>query len=190
MMHKVRRFDLRSVDGLSSEAIELHLGLYKGYVEEVNRLEARRPDANAYVRQFAFEWNGMILHELFFEQLAGPRARAKEQGAFAHLVKRSFAAPAAWRKDVAELAATRGVGWVATALDPRSARLHNIWIDLHQLALPAGVDLVFVLDMWEHAWLPDFPPKQKAKYVAAVLDNVDWTVLNARCMAATAAPAA
>ena len=38
MAYEVRTFDLSGVQGLSKKAIDLHLGLYKTYVEQLNKL--------------------------------------------------------------------------------------------------------------------------------------------------------
>ena len=37
MTYEVRQFDLSGVQGLSKKAIDLHLGLYKGYVDNLDR---------------------------------------------------------------------------------------------------------------------------------------------------------
>ena len=82
MTYQVRPFDLSGVQGLSKKAIDLHLGLYKTYVEQLNKLLEQSPKGSAasaplaldgYNRRFAFEYNGVALHELFFAQLAGKR---------------------------------------------------------------------------------------------------------------------
>ena len=40
---------------------------------------------------------------------------------------------------------------------------------------------VFLLDLWEHAYLHDFGVKGRPQWVEAVLDNIDWKVIDARC---------
>ena len=53
-------------------------------------------------------------------------------------------------------------------------------VDLHHVHMPADSQIMFVLDVWEHAFLPDFTPAQKSDYVKTVLENTDWTVVEKR----------
>jgi len=45
--YQVRPFDLSGVQGLSKKAIDLHLGLYKTYVEQLNKLRDESPQRSA-----------------------------------------------------------------------------------------------------------------------------------------------
>lgn len=198
MTYQVRTFDLSGVQGLSKKAIDLHLGLYKTYVESLNKLleqSPQRPGSAAttaaaaasplaldgYNRRFAFEYNGVTLHELFFEQLAGKRRQLPGDGDFAEALHEEHGDFAGWKASIESLAKTRGVGWVLTLREHGKERLHNCWIDLHHLTVPVNCDVVFALDLWEHAYMIDFTPAQRADYVKIVLDNVDWPVVEQRC---------
>ena len=75
-------FVLPDIEGLSKEQLALHIGLYEGYVKHVNLLMSQMAklaghgDDFAYTiaevrRRLGFEWNGMHLHELYFEALVG-----------------------------------------------------------------------------------------------------------------------
>jgi Fe-Mn family superoxide dismutase len=182
-----RQFQLESVEGLSLRAIHLHLELYKGYVQNVNRLlaaklETQESGAATYerVRRLGFEWNGMVLHELFFEALRGPGRRIDGKGVFAEALDESFGGFEAWKNDLTALAAARGIGWVAAVRDPATNCLFNAWIDEHHLGMPAGVQTLLVIDLWEHAWILDYPPAERGRYVETVLRNVDWSIVDAR----------
>jgi Fe-Mn family superoxide dismutase len=197
VIYQVRPFDLSGVQGLSKKAIDLHLGLYKTYVEQLNKLleqsPSRAPAAAAaplaldgYNRRFAFEYNGVALHELFFEQLAGKHRQPQSVSGFAGALRADYGDFAGWKASVEALAKTRGVGWVLTLRERGQQRLHNCWVDLHHLSLPANCDVVFALDLWEHAFMLDFTPAQRADYVKVILDNVDWPVVEQRCTPAAA----
>lgn len=186
MTYEVRSFDLSGVQGLSKKALDLHLGLYKGYVDNLNKLLEQAPKGGSplvldgYNRRFAFEYNGVKLHELFFEQLASKRRQPLADSDFADALKEGFGDFNGWRSKIEALAATRGVGWVMTLRERGTSRLHNVWVDLHHVHMPADCQIIFVLDVWEHAFLIDFTPAQKADYVKTVLDNVDWVVVEKR----------
>jgi Fe-Mn family superoxide dismutase len=197
MTHELRPFDLSGVQGLSKKAIDLHLGLYKGYVDNLNKLIEQTAKGSGsplamdgYNRRFAFEYNGVTLHELFFEQLAGRHRQPLADSDWAEAVKEQFGDFNGWKSKIEGLAATRGVGWVMTSRERGSSRLHNFWVDLHHLHMPAESRLVFVLDVWEHAFMIDFTPAQKGEYVKTVLENVDWAVVEQRYAAFEAREAA
>jgi len=169
---------LTNIKGLSREAIELHLEIYRGYVANVNQLLA---DCNADMRRFAFEYNGMVLHEQFFEQFRAKPRGLPRQGKFAKALGQSFASVESWKENLRELARMRGVGWIVCARDDSTNRIFNTSIELHHLGLPAGTNPVLVIDLWEHAWLKDYSPSARKDYVEAVLGQTDWQVIEKRC---------
>lgn len=117
-------FDLSRVDGLSADALEMHLGLYAKYIKEANAVieqlqefprshtpsAAERLRHDGLVRRCAFEHNGVRLHESFFEALSGPGKGPSAGGVFSEAVESSFGGFELWKADVTELANTRGVG--------------------------------------------------------------------------------
>jgi Fe-Mn family superoxide dismutase len=198
MSFEARSFDLSGVEGLSQSALDLHLGLYRGYVKEVNALlEVLQPDDSAApsragkdaqkltreaaVRRFPFEYNGVVLHELFFEQLGGTKGDGLERHApLATAFGEPFGGLDGWRKDFGQLATTRGVGWVMTVREQSGGAVYNTWVDEHQWGTTAGTEVIFLLDLWEHAYLLDFAPTDRAKYLDAVFANVDWGIVAGR----------
>jgi len=39
---------------------------------------------------------------------------------------------------------------------------------------------VLVMDVWEHAFLLDYKPSERAKYIDAFFSNVDWNAVEQR----------
>jgi superoxide dismutase, Fe-Mn family len=188
--YQLRPFDLSGVQGLSKKAIDLHLGLYKTYVEQLNKLLEHSSERSVgaaplaldgYNRRFAYEYNGVALHQLFFEQLVGKHRQPQSDSHFIDALHENYGDFGGWKASVEALAKTRGVGWVLALRERGHERLHNCWIDLHHLSMPANCDVVFALDLWEHAFMIDFTPAQRADYVKIILDNVDWPVVEQRC---------
>ena len=193
--YKVREFDLTGVAGLSPRAIELHLELYAGYVENLNKLlteqragypepgEAAVPlDLASHARRFAFEYNGVMLHELFFEAHGPTGSGSPEKGGrLAAAAETTFGGVTQWMQHAAALAALRGVGWVITVRERATNRLYNTWVDLHHLSVPANTDIVLALDLWEHAYLLDFAPAQRSTYFETLWTCIDWTKVESRC---------
>jgi Fe-Mn family superoxide dismutase len=192
---EARQFDLTNVSGLSKHALEIHRGLYEGYVKETNSLlpllyaeplekeasPTERLIRDGLVRRFAFERNGMVLHELFFEALRGASEPPKSDSAFMQAVNASYGSFDTWRQDVLRLAQTRGIGWVLTVRSWQESRLTNIWLDDHSHGLLASWTPVVAFDLWEHAYLLDFKPSQRPRYAQILFDNLDWAVIENRC---------
>jgi Fe-Mn family superoxide dismutase len=192
--YPVLDFSFPGLEGLSQDAMKTHLELYAGYVKEANGICAALANATSYsgaseavhareslARRLAFELSGVRLHELFFEQINPARAgKTPERADFMNCLTRSFGGFNNWVEDVKQLGKTRGPGWVATYQDEDTGRLNNLWIDLHHLAIPATQHVVFVLDLWEHAYWDDYGAKGRPKYIADVLRQTDWAVMDQR----------
>jgi Fe-Mn family superoxide dismutase len=74
----------------------------------------------------------------------------------------------------------RGVGWSIAYLDPATGLVSNHWIELHQTGNVAGFVPLLVMDVWEHAFLLDYKPADRPKYIEAFLSNVDWDSVEKR----------
>jgi len=182
---------LKGLTGISDQTLEIHLALYAGYVKNTNLLNEKvraladagqtgSPEYAELKRRFGFEYNGMRLHELYFENLtAGPKPLRKN-ARFHKVVAASFGDIERWKEDFAKLGAVRGVGWAVLLQDPVTGALSNHWITLHEEGNVAGFIPVLVMDVWEHAWLLDYKPADRPKYIEAFFANVDWQVVNRR----------
>jgi Fe-Mn family superoxide dismutase len=85
-----------------------------------------------------------------------------------------------WRKDFVGVGGMRGVGWAVTYLDPATGRLSNHWITLHEDGNIAGFRPIIVMDVWEHAFLLDYKPADRPKYIESFLANLDVTAAEGR----------
>lgn len=185
-----RNFSMDPFDGQSERAMKDHLGLYAGYVKQASAIEHALRDGNigsgmavlrpreTLARRLAFEANGVRLHELFFEQFV--MSDRAGDGGFGRCVEDAYGSPEAWRADVKALGEARGPGWIVTTLDPGTGAVQNYWIDLHHLNTPANQTILFVLDLWEHAYWTDFGAAGRPKYIEAVLNGTKWPVIDAR----------
>lgn len=184
-------FDLSGLNGISDAQLAVHFKLYAGYVANTNTLNetlgALEADGKAGTpiwaelkRRAGWEYNGKILHELYFGNLGkSPKAFA-DGSAFGKRVVECFGGFEAYKKALTTNAMMRGIGWVITYQDPSNGQLTNHWITEHEMGHPAGFRPVLVLDMWEHAFMVDYKPADKAKYVEAFLSNVDWSACDRR----------
>src|SRR4029077_18640890 len=132
--YKQRTFDLHGLTGISDQTLEVHFGLYAGYVKNTNLLneqlvellqggKAGTPAYSELTRRLGFEYNGMVLHEWYFgnmrREAGGEVSSSSDLG---RALGESFGDIETWRKDFAAIGAMRGVGWAVTYLDPATGR--------------------------------------------------------------------
>lgn len=194
--YKAREFNLSGLQGISDKTLEMHFKLYEGYVKETNNLTERISefikDANvdqeempAYselTRRLGFEFNGMVLHEYYFDNLkrgGGPGDPAKTTE-FAKAAESSFGSYEIWKADFVGIGKMRGVGWAICYQNPSNGRISNHWITLHETGNIAGFDPILVMDVWEHAYLLDYKPAERPKYIEAFFANIDWAMVEKR----------
>ena len=87
--YDVKPFNLHGLVGISDRTIEMHLKLYEGYVKATNQLTTQigellkdgridheeMPAYSELTRRLGFEYNGMVLHEYYFENLTQRRSQ-------------------------------------------------------------------------------------------------------------------
>ena len=188
-----KKWNLSGLQGISDATLELHFGLYEGYVKNTNLLneriaEMRGAGKNAgadpayaeVVRRLGWEFDGMRLHEYYFDNLTTKAHAQLEDGKLNELFDNQFGGLDAWRKDFSALGAMRGIGWVVAHYDRTSNLLVNTWVGDHNVNVLAGCEPIVVMDVWEHAFLKDYKPSEKGKYIESFLANLDWSVCEAR----------
>ncbi len=174
---------------IDDKTLNLHLKLYQGYVKNINELISllKEMDQNndsssiiysALKRRFGFEFDGMRLHELYFENI-GSSAPIKKESKIYQEIEREFKSFENFKQSFLKTAMTRGIGWVVLYKDLESNALFNVWINEHEVShLVKGVPLL-VLDVWEHAFITQYG-LEKARYLDAFLKDVNWDVVDKR----------
>jgi Fe-Mn family superoxide dismutase len=198
--YKQRTFDLHGLTGISDQTLEVHFGLYAGYVKNTNLLneqlvdltrdgKAGTPVYSELTRRLGFEYNGMVLHEWYFGNMTkSGGADISSSSPLGRALGESFGDIETWRKDFTAIGGMRGVGWAVTYLDPPTGRLSNHWITLHEDGNIAGFKPIVVMDVWEHAFLLDYKPAERPKYIEAFLANLDTSAAEARLTGAADRP--
>ena len=80
---------LKGLKGISDETLEIHFGLYNGYVKNTNLLNEKvielteagksgTPEYAELKRRYGFEYNGMRLHEYYFGNMTTNSGELKE----------------------------------------------------------------------------------------------------------------
>jgi superoxide dismutase, Fe-Mn family len=175
--------------GFSETLLKNHFTLYQGYVTNTNKLldtldqmgkEGKQglPEFAELKRRLGWEFNGMRLHELYFENMGG-KAPLNRDGRLGKALAGQFGSVEAWEKDFRATGALRGIGWVVLYLDQASGRFINFWINEHDTAHPAGCAPLLVMDVFEHAFMVDYGLK-RADYIEAFFKTVNWEKVEAR----------
>lgn len=179
MSYVARSFDaIKELPGFGAQLMTNHFSLYQGYVKNVNSLSEKieaiiasgttgTPEFNELSRRFGWEFNGMRLHELFFENMTTSDVGAPLERLSAFIP--GFKA----------LGSVRGIGWAVMYLDPSSDRIFNVWVNEHDVGHLSGCIPLLVMDLFEHAYMTDYGIK-RADYVEAFMHVINWNVVNAR----------
>jgi Fe-Mn family superoxide dismutase len=136
------------------------------------------PEYAELKRRLGWEFNGMRLHEYYFENLGG-KVALDTAGKLAKKLAESFGSYEAWEKDFRATGAMRGIGWAVLYQDPANGRLINFWINEHDVAHPAGCTPILIMDVFEHAFMLDYGLK-RADYIEAFFKNLEWKAAEAR----------
>lgn len=181
---------LLGMKGFSDKALQLHFSLYQGYVKNTNGLikelsslatagKATTPQYAELKRRFGWEFDGMRLHEYYFGNLGGEEAVLDSNSSLMKLIERTFGSYDAWKEDFIATGKMRGIGWVILSYDANTGKLFNTWINEHDVGHLAGTTPLLVMDVFEHAYLPDYGTN-RGDYITAFFNNVNWDAVKKR----------
>jgi len=183
-----KKFNIPPLKGISAKNLEEHLKLYAGYVKSINLIFEKLgeymadPEKNAYIigelhRRIGFEFNGMRNHEYYFHSLEGGAKPLPKDSKFKKEVEKVAPTFEAAMMGFKTLAMTRGIGWAMLYWDKESKQLIPAWIDEQHIGQLNGLSYVLGIDMWEHAYVYDYPTSEKKKYIEAFFENLNWEVI-------------
>jgi Fe-Mn family superoxide dismutase len=180
---------LIGMEGFSEILLKNHFTLYQGYVMNTNKIldllaqmlkedKASIPEWAELKRRLGWEFNGMRLHEYYFENLGG-KGPLKKDGKLGKKLVEEFGSYETWEKAFKTVGSMRGIGWSVLYQDNTNGRLINFWINEHDVGHPAGCNPILILDVFEHAFMVDYGLK-RADYIAAFFKNINWAVAEGR----------
>lgn len=112
---------LIGMEGFSETLLKNHFTLYQGYVTNTNKIldslaqmlkedKATTPEWAELKRRLGWEFNGMRLHEYYFENLGG-KAPLKKDGELGKKLVEEFGSYETWEKAFKAVGSMRGIGW-------------------------------------------------------------------------------
>ena len=191
MPYEPKNYDrLLGTTGFSDQLLKNHFTLYQGYVANVNKLsdalnlltkdgKSSAPEYAEMKRRFGWEFDGMRLHELYFENMVKDGSLPGSKSELYLKIEKDFGSFEAWEKDFRATGAMRGIGWAMLYFDEEADRLFNVWINEHDTGHFAGCKPVLVMDVFEHAFVLDYGTK-RADYIEAFMKAIDWEVVEKR----------
>jgi Fe-Mn family superoxide dismutase len=188
--YKPRDFSyLKGMPGFSNALLDLHFSLYQGYVKNCqavldklqsleNAGQERSLEWGALKRRLGWEFDGMRLHELYFENLGG-KGEQKAASQMLKAIEMQFGSYQKWKEAFISTGMMRGIGWVILYHDPVEKKLINVWINEHDVGHLATSAPLLVMDVWEHAYITEYGLNRE-KYIKAFFDNIDWSIVDRR----------
>ena len=179
---------LLGLKGFSDEALKLHFTLYEGYVKNVNSIleklrsgsiEKGSIEASELRRRISWEYNGMKLHEIYFESTSKTPNKINSESGLAKKIYETYGSFENFLEMVKSTGTARGIGWVALLKEEGTNNIFTVWFEEHDTGVFANSKILFCMDLLEHAFLLDFGTK-KIDYINAFLENVDWKVVEDR----------
>jgi Fe-Mn family superoxide dismutase len=182
---------LVGMEGFSDTLLKNHFTLYQGYVTNTNKLmdtlgqllkegKTGNPEYAELKRRFGWEFNGMRLHEFYFENLGGKGGINKTGKLYQKLVE-SFGSYEAWEKDFKATGTMRGIGWAVLYQDILSGNFINFWVNEHDVGHPSGGMPILIMDVFEHAFMIDYGLK-RADYIESFFKNIHWEEVEKRLL--------
>jgi Fe-Mn family superoxide dismutase len=168
--------------GMSSRQINEHLGLYRKYVTSLNKVqetEKSKGITHDTLINKGFAYGGTVLHELYFGNLSQKPTQLNYQSDLMKAIEREYTAYEGLINNFKE-AGKAARGWVILGLNLFDGRLNIYGMDSHnEGSALAYVWPVIVMDVYEHAYMIDHGTNKEA-YIDGFLQNIDWTIAEAR----------
>lgn len=190
--YEAKNYDhlIGNVAGLNDDLLKMHFKLYQGYVANTNAVlqklqdltnkgENRTPEFAGLKRILGWEFDGMLLHELYFENMGGGKQQLDQNDPLYLKIKEDFGSYDNWKADFIATGLMRGIGWVVAYIDPKNGRLINEWINEHDLGHIAGGQPILIMDVFEHAYITEFG-LDRAKYIDVFFNNINWNAVTKR----------
>ena len=173
---------------ISKETIGFHHGKHlAGYVNNLNGLLEGSPLAGLSLEEIVLKAEGgmqnnagqILNHNLYFGQLAAPKADNKPVGKIAEAIARDFGSFEAFKEEFQKKGATLfGSGWVWLSAD-KDGKLVITQEANAANPIQKGLKPLLTFDVWEHAYYLDYQ-NRRPDHLAALWQIINWEVVDSR----------
>jgi Fe-Mn family superoxide dismutase len=188
---EVKPYQLKDVESISKKAFDDHIELYKGYIENLNKISTKLDtvdhenatagfsDVRSLKIDEVFNHNGAYLHELYFNNAYDKNSKVYTDS-LAHMrLERYFGDFYKWQEEFISCGLASREGWVITGYSFFVKKCINVSVDSHSINIPVGFIPLIVLDMWSHTYAPDFGINKK-EYLQSQMKELNWGVIEKR----------
>lgn len=175
---------------------ENHEKLYKNYVDSFNKISSKldtvpRADAdNNNDSEFRrlkqdemHNFNGVKLHELYFTNSGDVNSEIRADSIPFMRLARDWGTFDQWQLDFRACGMSAREGWAVCYFDPFKQQYLNTFIEGHVFNIPLMGIPVLIVDTWHHTWFYDYPG-EKLEYLNKSMREINWSVVEARMLAA------
>jgi Fe-Mn family superoxide dismutase len=175
---------------ISEEVLKLHHDKHHAaYVNGANailtkmdkaRNESTEFDTKATFKELSFHVGGHVLHSLFWKNMApaGKGGGGDATGIIGTKIVEEFGSFERFKKLFSMTAnSVEGSGWAALAYCKKTNRPIIMQVEKHNTNVYPNFRLLLVLDVWEHAYYPDYM-NDRGKFVEAWWNLVNWEEAN------------
>ncbi len=192
MQYEEKKFTIPDLEGLSPVSIEQHLALYAGYVKNFNSMTTlvgdlmKDSEKNAHaiseiLRRRPFEFDGMRLHEYYFEQFENAAKTLNAESELGAAITAQYGGNSdSCIMEITQVAMMRGPGWSILYFDPQAKQFLVGFSEQQHQGHFISLPVILALDVWEHTYILDYGASGKAKYVDAFFKNINWSVAEER----------
>lgn len=174
---------------VSANTITFHYGKHlQGYVNALQSvIKGTEYDGKSIEEIVKNAPNGAIYnnagqifnHVFYFLQLCKSKVNNKPQGKLLKAIEDTFGSFEEFQTQFTQAALTQfGSGWAWLSED-KDGKLIITKESNAECPLRKGLNPLFVIDVWEHAYYLDYQ-NRRADYVAALWSIVDWSVIEKR----------
>jgi Fe-Mn family superoxide dismutase len=184
-------FDNKSVESISKNSFNNHEELYKGYIENLNKISrlldtvdhenvsSSNSDLRSLKIDEVYNHNGAYLHELYFNNCYDVNSKVFTDS-LAHMrLESSFGDFYKWQEEFISCGLSSREGWVVTGYSFYLKKCITVVIDAHSLNVPIAFIPLIVIDMWSHTYAQDFGIDKKA-YLQSQMKELNWNVIEKR----------
>lgn len=173
---------------ISEEQLTIHHQKHhQGYVDGANatfeklekaRKEKTEIDMKSTLKTLSFHIGGHVLHSLFWSNLS-PKG-GKPEGALKEAIEKNFGSIDRFKEEFTQAAVSvEGSGWAALTYDCGADRLVIMQIEKHNTSIHPTLQILLVLDVWEHAYYLDYK-NLRAKFIEAFWNIANWKEVEKR----------
>jgi len=171
----------------AKENLELHHGKHhNAYIVNLNRfIEEGKVDGSKTLEEIilgnegaTFDNAAQIWNHTFYFNCMKPKGGGEPTGELLATIKRDFGSVGNFKEEFTAAAISQfGSGWAWLVVD--GGKLKVTKTSNADLPLEAGQTALLTIDVWEHAYYPDYQ-NRRADFVAAVIDKLlNWEFASA-----------